>query len=551
MKKHFLLSNLSVAYDDSRPLVERVARAIRVPAADIHDLRIERQSLDARKKPLLRRVMTVVFALEESCVPKGVSRIKPWEEPLEPDSIALSMRGRPVVIGAGPAGQFAALGLVRRGYQPIVIERGQPLAQRRLDVRAHWLKREFNPESNVQFGEGGAGTFSDGKLTARGSNWYTRDVLQIMVKLGASEDILSSHLPHLGTEGIRRVSKNLRAHLEESGVEFRFGCRLEEILHQEKQGRREVCGVRLSDGSSIETGTVLLAIGHSARDTVISLSQTGVAMEAKPFAMGLRIEHPREWVDLHQYGRGCKLELTGSATYKLTAKSRSGQGVYSFCMCPGGMVLPAGSEDGHLTVNGMSWAKRQMRFSNSALVVSLSVEDVQKLAAGLKQPNDESRPFVTEKVHTGNVPDLFAGGRLQRDLERQAFEMAGSSWNAPAQRARDYMRRERATALPDSSYRPALSRTRLDQQIPRELAVPLAHGMARFDQQMPGFIDEGLLIYPETRTSSPLRILRDPLRRESTSIQGLFPLGEGAGYAGGIISSAADGLKTALSFASR
>jgi uncharacterized protein len=553
MKKQFKLSTLSVAYDDSKPLLERVARAVQIPSAEISNLRIERQSLDARKKDNIRRVLTLVIECEESRISKGNTRLTPWLEPEEPPSAQLKIHGRPVIIGAGPAGQFAALGLVRRGYRPIILERGQPLEQRRLDVRELWLRRRFDPESNVQYGEGGAGTFSDGKLTSRGSSWYTREILREMVKLGAPEAILSSHLPHLGTEGIRRLSRRLRAELEAAGVEFRFASRVDEFLFREQHGERQITGVKLRGGEVIDTSTVLLAIGHSARDTLLHLAHSGASMQAKPFAMGLRVEHPRAWVDEQQYGRRCNFAITGSATYKLTAKGRHGQGVYSFCMCPGGMVLPAPSEHEHLVVNGMSWQKRSMAFSNAALVVGLSVEQIQKWASRI--PTSKSDPFqlvhqlgTTGMASSGASIDVFAGIRLQRHLEAEAFAMCDTPWNAPAQRVRDYMRRQTASDLPESSYRPALSATRLDKRIPSELAVPLADGISRFDRQMPGFIAEGVLIYPETRTSSPVRILRDADRRESPSLKGLFPLGEGAGYAGGIISSAADGLRTALNF---
>lgn len=527
-QRRFRFDNLSAPYDDPRTPRELLAARLGLPVAEIGGLEVLRKSLDARHKPRLLNVFSLAFTVEEGRLPAGLGQLSPHQDPELPPLPALPCVGRPIVVGAGPAGQFAALGLAARGLRPLVLERGRPIAQRRLDVRRLWLRRELDPDSNVQFGEGGAGTFSDGKLTSRNSNWFTRQVLNWFCRLGAPEEVVSSHLPHVGTDGIRRVSSRLRSLLEEAGVEFRFSSRVTDLLL--KDGR--MAGLRLADGECLDAETVILAVGHSARDTAEALERAGVALELKPFAMGLRAEHPRDFIDRSQYGQGCRLELTGAATYKLVGKSRGGRGVYSFCMCPGGMVVLAASEDKRLVVNGMSWSARKMAWSNSAVVAQVEREDLQRWG---REWGLEDGPLL--------------GHRIQQRLEELAFQQGGGDWQAPAQRARDFLQGRRSGTLPAASYRPDLASCRLDELFPEPLAAALADGLRLFERQLRGFVEEGLLIAPETRTSSPLRVLRDPESRQSLSLPGLFPVGEGAGYSGGIVSSAADGLRTALGFA--
>lgn len=528
-RRRFCLRNLIVAYDDPRSARDLLADELRLPAEELSNVEILRKSLDARQKPRLKAIWTLAFDVEEARLAGQRSRVEDHVDPERPELPELAnRRGRPLIVGAGPAGQFAALGLAARGYRPIVLERGREIAQRRLDVRRLWLQRELNPDSNVQFGEGGAGTFSDGKLTSRNSSWFTRQVLGWMTACGADPEIVYSHLPHVGTDGIRRVSSELRRRLEAAGVEFRFSARVEELLVED--GR--VAGLRLAGGERLESDAVLLATGHSARDTVEGLGRLGVALEAKPFAMGLRIEHPRDWVDLTQYGAGCDLSVAGTATYKLTAKVAGGQrGVYSFCMCPGGMVVLAASEPGRLVVNGMSWSARKMRWSNSALVATVPVDELLRWSAA-----------------AGIEPGPLAGYGLQRRIEELAFKEGGGNWDAPAQRAADFLRGRGSSPLPAASYRPALRRADLARHLPEPLVDALREALRHFERRMKGFVAEGWLISPETRTSSPVRVLRDPELRQSLSHPGLYPLGEGAGYSGGIVSSAADGLRTGLSF---
>lgn len=530
-RRRYRFNNLINAYDDPRTPAQRLAAALGIPLEELGEVEVLRRSLDARQKPRLKDVIAFSFLADPSRLPKGDSRIEEWSPPEFPELPRITIRQRPIIVGAGPAGQFAALGLAARGYQPILLERGGNLSQRRRDVKDLWLRRSLNPDSNVQFGEGGAGTFSDGKLTSRGSSWFTRQVLDWFVTMGASSGILSSHLPHIGTEGIRKVSLNLRRLLEEAGAEFHFNSRVTEILNH-----GDTATLVTANGDQFTSDAVLLAIGHSARDTVEMLNGIGVAMELKPFAMGLRIEHPRGLIDEQQYGRGCRLDITGAATYKLAAKAdKKGRGIYSFCMCPGGMVVLAASEEGCLVVNGMSWVSRRMAWSNSALVLQVGPDDLHRWAAEWGLPGD-----------------VLVGHRVQRRIEELAFQQGGADWNAPAQRAADFMRRKPSRGeLPKSSYRPSLRPTRLDGLLPEPLAEGMRAGLARFDRSMKGFIGEGLLIAPETRTSAPLRLMRDPGQRNSLSHAWLYPLGEGAGYSGGIVSSAADGLRTALGFSPR
>lgn len=525
--RRFRLDNLSAAYDDPRTPLEILAARLSLPPHELRDVEVLRKSLDARHKPRLLQVFSLAFSVQERLLPAALPGLTPHQDPELPELPSLPLDGRPVIVGAGPAGQFAALGLAARGYRPVVLERGRAISQRRLDVRRLWLERVLDIDSNVQFGEGGAGTFSDGKLTSRNANWFTRQVLRWFVELGAREEVVYSHLPHVGTEGIRRVSTRLRQLLERAGVEFLFSARVESLVLRE--GRVE--GLRLASGESIPASCVILATGHSARDTARTLHGQGLPMEMKAFAMGLRIEHPRAFIDERQYGAGCRLDLTGAATYKLAAQTTGGRGCYSFCMCPGGMVVLASSEEGRLVVNGMSWSSRRMAWSNSAMVAQVGEEDLRRWGAGL------------------GVPDSpLLGHAIQEELEARAFVLGGGQWNAPAQRAEDFLRGRSSRALPASSYRPALEASRLDHLLPEALSFSLHEGMRRFDRAMPGFIGEGLLIGPESRTSSPLRIPRDAVSRQSPGLEGLFPVGEGAGYAGGIVSSAADALRTALGF---
>ncbi len=523
--KDYRISHLASPLARDTDLRKILTRALSVSPTVVDNIRVIRRALDARDKGALRFVWTLGFSMEETLLRRSVRGVELYESPVCPElPLHRCDRGRPVVVGCGPAGLFAAVGLVSRGYKPIVIERGSTIPQRRKQVQQFWRSGELNPESNVQFGEGGAGTFSDGKLTSRGSNWFTAEVFRVLHACGADADILVSHLPHIGTNGIRQVVLELRRRLVEAGVDFLFDTRVDEFI----VNKGAIRGVTLSNGDTLDTDRVVLATGHSARDTFRVLSESGVAMEPKAFAMGVRVEHDRDFIDRSQYGSRCDFSITGAASYKLRAQVRE-QGVYSFCMCPGGMVVQAASESGRSVVNGMSHAGRGMRWSNAALVVGLSVEQIRSLA----------REFGCE----GNV---LVGVELQRKLEASCFSCT-QGYSAPAQRITDFLA-GRAGPLPHTSILPAASPQRLDHLLPSAVVEPLGAALRAFDRQIPGFIDGGVLLAPESRTSSPVRILRNPVDRMSPSLYGLLPVGEGAGYAGGIISSAADGLRTGLSF---
>jgi len=530
-RKRYRINDLVTSLDDERSPRELLARTLSVPQEELGRVRVIRRSLDARRKPRLRVVWSLVFELDPGQLPAGSRGSGEYSAPEKPRLPELpAPRERPVGVGAGPAGLFAALGLVVQGYRPLVLERGARIAERNADVLRSWKTGTLDPESNVQFGEGGAGTFSDGKLTSRSVNWFTRFVHRYLVHCGALEEVTYSHLPHVGTNGVRRLTTRMRRELRGAGAEFRFLTRVEDFEF-DAQG---LAALRLAGGERLPADVAVLALGHSARDTLSTLLRRGVEIGTKPFAMGLRIEHPREFIDVSQYGVSCATAGTGAASYRLSTGTEGSGGVYSFCMCPGGMVIMAASEPGRLCVNGMSFSSRRMRWSNAALVVGLSAREIERLAAETV-PADPGPPGVA----------------IQRWIESLAFRAGGGSYAAPAQRAEDFMSGKRGGDLPRSSYLPHLNHTALKEYLPAWLTEPLKQALRIFDRRIPGFVGEGLLISPESRTSSPVRILRDPEFRRSLSHPGLYPVGEGAGYAGGIVSSAADGLRTGLSFASR
>jgi uncharacterized FAD-dependent dehydrogenase len=458
--------------------------------------------------------------------------------PLDPGS-------RPLVIGAGPCGYFAALLLAQMGWRPLLLERGQPVKKRSADTFGFWRgEKAFDPESNVQFGEGGAGTFSDGKLYSQISEppTYVRKVLEELVAAGANPEILTLHRPHIGTFRLATVVRGLRAKIEQLGGEVRFGTRVDGLILAE-DGSRQVRGVRLSDGSSLEARHVLLAVGHSARDTFSWLERGGVAMVCKPFAVGLRIEHPQGLIDRARWGEWAGHPKLGSAEYKLVHHTTSGRDVYSFCMCPGGWVVAATSEEGCVATNGMSQHSRRERNANSGLVVNITTKDLQ--------------PW-------GRWPgDPLAGVAFQRHWERQAFRSGGETYRAPAQTLADFLspcpglpgeraRNERThEGSVKASYQPGVTMTSLEGCLPDFVLSSIREALPAFAQSLPGYLmADALLTGVETRTSSPLRICRTAESLQSENTPGLFPAGEGAGYAGGILSAAIDGLKVAEAMAS-
>lgn len=434
------------------------------------------------------------------------------------------LKQRPIVIGTGPCGLFAGLILAQMGFKPIILERGKEVRERTKDTFGLWRKSEFNAESNVQFGEGGAGTFSDGKLYTqiKDPHHYGRKVLTEFVKAGAPAEILHVSKPHIGTFKLVTMVEQIRATIESLGGEIRFQSRVDELLIDNGQ----VTGVVLASGEILDSHYVVLAVGHSARDTFKMLYERGVYIEAKPFSIGFRIEHPQSLIDVCRFGEQAGHPLLGAADYKLVHHCKNGRSVYSFCMCPGGTVVAATSEAGHVVTNGMSQYSRNERNANSAIVVGIT-------------------PDVDYPEHP------LAGIDLQRRLEAHAFVLGGSNYQAPAQRVGDFLAQRPSKNLGSvqPSYTPAVQLTDLSTALPDYAIEAIREALPAFDKKIKGFaMDDAILTAVETRTSSPIRIKRDAVY-QSINTQGLYPAGEGAGYAGGILSAAVDGIKVAEALA--
>ncbi|MES2071784.1 MAG: NAD(P)/FAD-dependent oxidoreductase [Pseudomonadota bacterium] len=427
---------------------------------------------------------------------------------------------RPVVIGFGPCGLFAGLILAQMGFRPIILERGKAVRERTKDTWGLWRKRELQPESNVQFGEGGAGTFSDGKLYSqiKDPKHYGRKVLTEFVKAGAPEEIMYVSKPHIGTFRLVKMIEEMRTNIESLGGEIRFQQKVTDIDIQDGQ----VCGLHVNDGEYIKTDHVVLAIGHSARDTFQMVHQRGVYVEAKPFSIGFRIEHPQSIIDQARFGPNAGNEILGAADYKLVHHAKNGRSVYSFCMCPGGTVVAAASEPGRVVTNGMSQYSRNERNANSAIVVGITPED-----------------------YPGHP---LAGIDLQRKLEELAYEIGGRNYNAPGQLVGDFLAKRASTELGDviPSYKPGITLCDLAATLPAFAIEAMREAIPAFDKQIKGFaMKDAILTGVETRTSSPIRIKRNDENLQSLNTKGLYPAGEGAGYAGGILSAAVDGIKVA------
>ncbi len=528
------------------------AKRLRIPAETIQRAVLVKRSVDARDKGDVHFALTVDLALAGG--KKAETAIAAKEKPNEVTllggdreaSVELLLGGplwrgssgaqgadspRPLVVGAGPAGLFCAYSLARRGANPILIERGQPVEGRANSVDA--LEREglLDPESHVLFGEGGAGAFSDGKLTCGLNHPHIPTVLRTLVDAGAPEDILTAQRPHIGTDELRRVLKNLRRRLQEMGVDIRFGHRLDGLVL--RSGRVVQAMVSAAQGAGpcqtevLAASHVFLAIGHSARDTYAWLHEMGLPMEQKPFAVGLRIEHPQGDIDKAQYGRAAGHSALPPAEYKLNVATPDGRGVYTFCMCPGGQVIASMSEEGTINVNGMSLHARAGENANAALLVGVRPADF-----------GDDHPL--------------AGVRFQRDIERRAYALANPSISgaggkqsllAPCQRVEDFLQGRATTAYGAvrPSYRPGTWMGEMTPCLPPFVAENLRYALPRLGQRLKGFDHpDALLTGPETRSSSPVRLLRNS-HRES-ALPGLYPIGEGAGYAGGIVSAAVDGL---------
>ncbi len=500
--------------DDEASLRARVAKSLRLDAAELPPLVVYKRSIDARKG----RVRFHVLVGFERGAPPDVGGAPPREVSGEP---------RVVIVGDGPAGLFCAYELARLGVAALVVDRGKQVQPRRHDLKGLNRRGEVDPDSNYCFGEGGAGTYSDGKLYTRShKRGSVRDVIEILVAHGAPSAILVDARPHIGSNRLPKVVTSLREHLENVGQRFRFGARVSELCVDGAPGNRRVRGVRLADGSEIAAEAVVLATGHSARDVFELLLAAGITLEAKPFALGVRIEHPQPLINRIQYGARAGHPKLPNAYYRL-ASEIDGRGVFSFCMCPGGWIVPASTSAGELVVNGMSLSRRDSPFANSGLVVGIEPQDWQRL--GLSGP--------------------LGGIELQRRIERAAFTAGGGALRAPATRAVDFVARRGSSTVPESSYIPGLTAGNVADVLDAgglELSARLRQGLGDFGRKLPGYVgEEVVLVGVESRTSSPVRVPRDPEQLTALGVSGLYPSGEGAGYAGGIVSAAMDGARVA------
>lgn len=519
-------------------LYAEVARALGVPRKAVTQVRLLKRSVDARKRTSVHFVANVMVELAGEATPRPARGVacQPWEEPQPLEVSVCAPAGeqapRPLVVGAGPAGLFCALYLARAGLRPLLVERGQAAEQRARTVQQFFDGGTLDLASNVQFGEGGAGTFSDGKLNTGTKSPHIRHVLETFVAAGAPEEILWQAKPHIGTDRLVEVVANVRRAIIDAGGEVRFNTRCADLALDD---RGHVVGALLEDGATgasqpFDASAVVLACGHSARDTFALLRRRGVAMERKPFSVGARIEHPQSWLNGVQYGNAAGHPALGAADYKLAVHNHDGRGVYTFCMCPGGTVVAAASEAGALCVNGMSDFARDGANCNSALLVSVTPDDL---------------PGT----------DVLAGVGFQRAIEQAAYALGAVAgpYTAPAQTVADFL--AGTAGAPSTWVQPTYPRgvvwTSLDDCLPSFVTAALREALPALDRKLPGFAhDQAVLTGVETRSSSPVRLVRgDDFC--SVSHPGLYPAGEGAGYAGGIMSAAVDGLRVAQALTAR
>ena len=513
-------------------LRQAILKRLGVPSGELKAFTVFKRAWDARKRDAIQLTYTIDAALQdEAAVLKRFARdphvVPTPDMTYRPVAHAAPGAPRPVVVGMGPCGFFAALILAEMGFRPIVVERGKIVRERTKDTFRFWRKAELNPESNAQFGEGGAGALPDGKLfnQDKDSRPLRRQVLTEFVAAGAPEEILYVAKPHIGTFRLVTMVENIRAKIEALGGEIRFETQVTDIVVEEARGRRRVAGVVLSTGESLACEALVMALGHSARDTFEMLHARGVFFEAKPFSIGVRIEHPQSIIDRARFGASAGHPILGAADYKLSHQAANGRGVYSFCMCPGGTVVAAASEPGRLVTNGMSQYSRRERNANAGIVVGVTPADF---------PGDAKA-------------DPLAGIAFQRRWEEAAFKAGGGAWAAPGQRVGDFLAGRPSTSLGAvaPSYKPGVQPTDLALCLPDYAVEAMREALPKFARQIPGFaMDDAVMTGVETRTSSPVRMTRGE-DFQSLNTAGLFPAGRGGGDAGGIPSGPGHGIKVA------
>ena len=517
------ISNIKISIDEDKSIIEKqLLKKLRIKQNDLIKSYIYKESIDARKGKI-NFVYTIDAQVKNedkilAKSPKDVVKIKELRyEGVESGNDTLEKR--PVIIGSGPAGLFAALLLAQRGYNPILLERGLDVDRRTEDIENFWKERKFKNNSNVQFGEGGAGTFSDGKLTTRIKDIRCRKVLEELVNFGSPEEILYSHKPHVGTDILKDVVKNIRNEIIRLGGEVRFDAKVTDICRVNE----EIESITINDSEKLETNIVILAIGHSARDTYEMLYERGVHIIQKPFAIGARIEHPQELINKSQYKEFYNHPRLGAADYRLIEHTSNGRTAYTFCMCPGGSVIASASNEGQVVTNGMSEHARDKDNANSAFLVNVVPEDF-----GSDHP--------------------LAGVHFQEKYERLAYELGGKNYNAPVQLVGDFLNDRVSTKIGSvkPSYEPGYTFVDLRECLPSFVTDTMKEALSGFDRKIKGFaMDDAVLTAVETRSSAPIRIVRDDQTLESVNTKNLYPCGEGAGYAGGIVTAAVDGIKCA------
>lgn len=523
------VAGIKLSVDENKDNIKaRVIKKLKIKEQDLLELRIYKQSIDARKSDMIYFVYTVDVRVhnEKSVLQRNKDKDVSISPKLDYEFVkpgSVSMKYRPIVVGTGPAGLFAGLLLAQMGYHPLLLERGGDVDSRTEAVKRFWQTGQLDTESNVQFGEGGAGTFSDGKLTTLIKDKRCRKVLEEFVRAGAPEEISYSYKPHVGTDILRTVVKNIRHRIIKLGGEVRFNSKVTEIVIN----RDRISGVVINGNEKLAAEAVVLAIGHSARDTFEMLHRAGIKLTPKPFSIGVRIEHPQKLINKAQYKKFADHKNLGAADYKLAHHCANGRSAYTFCMCPGGVVVAAASEEGGVVTNGMSEYARDAENANSAVLVGVTPRD-----------------FPSEHP--------LAGVEFQREWERKAFALGGGEYKAPAQLVGDFLADKPSTGL--GSVKPSYPRgvvlTDIKGCLPHYVAETLKEAIPEFDKKISGFAQaDAIMTGVETRSSSPVRIERD--EHMQTHITGLYPAGEGAGYAGGIISAAVDGIRVAEAIAAK